>query len=721
MERPPESLKSFANRIAKATVSPDGARITSLLRRGGFLGGADEDSRAIHMADVIHVDQTVNSDHIGIWERKIENGKTCFVRRMDMMHDWQQWANVGRIEAKGEKPRVVLIGESVARGYLYDPMFSSSIALQMILDGEFGKGEVEVIDLARSNLSYEVKELALSAIQLEPDIVIIFAGNNWWSVSFPLPNEIASIDEGQPTTGISEAKRLCEAQIGKNVKQVVSEIASEYEERGIPLVWIIPEYNLADWRDANTNAPHLDGDLNREWLALRFEAESAMRDRDFDRAEQLAARMVEIDEGVCVTGFYILAECRQHAGDLDAARKYLELARDAPVWDTLRALAPRPYSYNQKLLREELPRHNCQVIDVPALFKEYLNGEIPGRRLLIDYCHLTTEGVQVVMGAAASCVLRVLKGFDVPWRALTGPHIAPSREVEAEASFLAAIHNAHWYQPYDVVLHHCKRALSYSLHVADLMLAYIDLQTRNHTPMLMGEADERIHALSSPLIHHYLFRSNGKLLDRVLLGAMVEALAEVKIDAGELLDRLRREEHSVTRGLVNLLDHYYCSSSKQSQEVTWMIELGEKRYPQYYKAYDTESRFIFVGEAGYPVELSLACRLPQSAKRDDMIGIEVNGRFQGEMVIGRNWTTWDIAVDGEALRDGLNEIVVRWPIPEFEGSAALERIMLSMCEKKFPEFYPIFGEIHSFTACDASSVKENTLVAEPELAVVEVS
>jgi hypothetical protein len=721
MERPPESLKTFANRVAKAAVSPDGAAVTTLLRRAGFLGAAGEDWHTRHMSGVAHVAHVVNSDHIGIWERKIEDGKTCFVRRMEMMHDWQQWANVGRIEAKGEKPRVVLIGESVARGYLYDPLFSSSIALQMILDAEFGKGEVEVIDLARSNLSYEVRELALSALQLEPDIVIIFAGNNWWTVSFPLPSEIADIDEGQPTTGIPEVKRMCEAQIAKNVKQIATDIASEYERRGIPLVWIIPEFNLADWRDVNTNAPHLAGDLNREWLALRFEAESAMRDRDFARAEQLAARMVGIDEGVSVTGLYILAECSRHAGDLDAVRSYLERAKDACPWDVLRTIAPRPYAFNQKILREELPRHNCRIIDVPALFKEYLNGEIPGRNVFIDYCHLTTEGVQVVMGAAASVVMRVLKGIDVPWRELTGAHIAPPPEVEAEASFLAAIHNAHYSQPYDVVLHHCKRALSYSPHVAEVMLAYIDLQTRNHTPMLMSEADERIRTLSSPLVHHYVFRSNGKLLDRVLLDAMVEALAEVKIDARELLDRLRREEHSVTRGPVDLMDHYYCSSAVQPQETTWMFETGEeKRYPQFYKAYDTESRFIFVGEAGYPIQLSLTCRLPPSGRGDDTISLRVNGRFQGQVEIGRNWTTLDIAVDGDALRDGLNEVVVRWPIPDFEGNAALERVVVNMCEKAFPDFYPVFGEIHSFTACNARSVKESTVVAEPELAMVEV-
>jgi hypothetical protein len=716
MERPPESLKSFANRLAAATGSRDGARITGLLRLASFLGSAAEESQP--KSGTRDMVQDANSNHIGIWERKVENGKTCFVRRIEMMHEWQQWANIGRIEAKGEKLRVAFIGESVARGFLYDPLFSSAIALQMILDAQFGTGKIEVVDLARSNLSYEVKELAISALQLEPDITIIFASNNWWSLSYLLPGEIADIDEGQPATGISEVKRLCETHIAQSATQVVRDIASEYERRGVPLVWIIPEFNLADWRDTRTNAPHLAGNLNREWLELRLEAESALRDSDITKAEKLAARMIEIDEGVCVTGLYLLAECKQRSGDLDAERKYLELARDALSWDTYRAVSPRPYSVSQKILREELPRHNCQVIDLPVLFKEYLNGELPGRRLFIDYCHLTTEGVQVAMGAAASCVMRALKDVEAPWYSLTGAHIAPPPEVEAEASFLAAIHNAHWYQSYEVVRHYCARALSYSPHIADLMLAYIELQTRRATPMLMSEADERIHQLGSPLIHHYLFHTNGKLLDRVLLGAMVDALAEVNIDAGDRLDSLRREEHSVTRGPVNLLDFYYCASTGQSQEVMWMVEWKEKGYPQYYKAYGTESRFIFVGEAVSSVHLCLVCRLPQSATRETTVSLELNGRLQGKLLIGRQWTTWDITVAGEDLRDGLNEIVVGWPIPEFEGSAALERVVLNMCERKFPDFYPVFGEIHSFTASDASTVKGTTMVVEPELVEV---
>src|SRR5262249_23041291 len=152
---------------------------------------------------------------------------------------------------------------------------------------------------------------------------------------------------------------------------------------------------------------------------------------------------------------------------------------------------PKPYAVAQKVLREELPKHDCQVVDLPALFKQYLNGDVPGVRLFVDYCHLTSEGMRIAMGAASSCVLRVLKGVEQPWYTLVDDHVAPPAEIEAEASFLAAIHSAHRYQRYEMVHHFCERALKQSAHVAELMLNYIDLQVLNKTPLRMSEAEQQ--------------------------------------------------------------------------------------------------------------------------------------------------------------------------------------------------------------------------------------
>lgn len=726
MERPPEALKSFANRMARVAQSENAVQMIRLLRLSGFL---DQDSDKTPASELItdvfggSPDRPLqfNRGNVGIWERKVENGKVCFVRRTEMMKEWHLWANVGRIEAKGPKKRVVLVGESVARGYLYDPEFNPASVLQTILETHFG-GEIEVIDLARAGIGFEIREVALGALHLEPDIAIIFAGNNW-RVTEPQPSEIAEIDDALSKEGIAGLKRIIEEQIARQGRRLMNDISLAYESDGVPLVWIVPEYDLVDWRDPFTNAPYLAEGANHEWLMLLEEAQRAFHDGDISRAKERALRMLEIDHGATVAGLYILADCSHQSNDIEGKRKYLELARDATCWDSTRAVMARCYSITQEVLRTEARRHKNQIIDVPELLKDYLDGALPGRRLFLDYCHMTSEGIQITMAATASAVLRTLKGVDTPWYALTGDHLTPSRATEAEASFLAAIHGGHWGQSYEIVRHYCSRALSMSPHVAELMLNYIELQTRYSVPMRMSEAEDRILTLASPLIRRYFLSDNGKRLDRVLLNAIVDALSEAGIDGRQRLDRLRREEHSVTRAETNLLDYYYASSGNQSpQEAAWMVwkqqYKGYLSYEgEYHRALWLESTFIFVGEAGCPVQLSLTCRLPRSAQHDAAISVALNGKPQVEIVIGHEWSSWEIELSGKIVSDGLNEVSVHWPIPEFSSREELEKAIVNLCIRRFPDFYPVFGEIHSFTASKGQEVTATIPVVQREQAV----
>ncbi|HEY2963725.1 MAG TPA: SGNH/GDSL hydrolase family protein [Pyrinomonadaceae bacterium] len=704
-------MKSFADRIARAAASEEADQMVRMLRVAGLTGAPDAvaDTPTTVYASEPGVPPK-QSRHIGIWERRTENGKTSFVRRLENMEEWHFWANVGRIEAKGAKLRVLFIGESVARGYLYDPGFTPALALQMILDEQFGKDQVEVIDLARTNLAYEVRELSLAALQLEPDIAIIFAGNNWGAkTSLPTFIDIADVDKAISTDGMAGVKRLCDQYISRTVRSMVSEIASEYKRSGIPLVWIVPEFNLADWREPFTNAPYLPDNQNREWITLIKEARRAFNDGDMVNAEKFASKVVEIDQGTCAAGYYILADCRRLANDTESEKKYLELARDAQTWDSSIMYIPKPSAISQQILREELPKHDCQIVDLPALFKEYLKGEIPGMRIFLDYCHMTTEGIQLAMGAAASCVLRALKGTEQPWYTLVGEHIAPSSEVEAEASFLAAIHDAHRYQGYEMVQHFCARAVKHSPHVAELMLNYIELQVLNKAPLRMSEAELRIFRLGSALVNRYLFPNNDKRLDKLLLTAIVNALEESGIAAQERLEQLYREEHSTRVGETNLLHPYYYLSAGQPHEFeALMWPLARVDYdPRYYRAYWPDSKFVFVGEAGYPVSLSLTCRMPRLSLNEGKIQVECNGKPQVEIAITREWSSWNITVPGEAVYDGVNELEVHWPIPDFRTDEALSEVVINMCQKRYPEYYPIFGEIHSFIASSVAEVAES--------------
>lgn len=712
MEHPPELLKEFANRMARLAVSDEGTNLTRMLRLTGLLGHPARPTPEQSLTDNIGnrekpdgpPEGAASPPRVGIWEGKQENGKTYFARRMDMVGEWNFWANVGRIEPKEPgRRRVVLIGESVARGYLYDPQFTVAGALEMILQSQLGKGEVEVVDLARTNLGFEARELAISALHLEPDAVIIFSGNNWTLPYPPKSTEVAFIDAILREEGIPGLKRYAEGRLAEEVRGVVRDVAARYEARGVPLMWMVPEFNLGDWRDPLANAPHLAEGVNREWLSHWERSRHALRDRDYLAAGEAAQRMVELDQGVNVAGLYILAENSQREGDLEAARKYLELARDAVIWDSSRSVSPRPYTVTQQTLREEVAKTKGEVINVPQIFRDYLKGGIPGRRLFLDYCHLTTEGIQVAMAAAAARVLRHFKGAELPWRMLVDERVAPSREVEAEAAFLAAVHNAHWWQSYDLIHHYCLRAAQSSPGIAQVMTRFIDLQTRR-APMLMCKSAEQIAGLGSPLIQHYLLRYNNQQLDQQLLDGVVSALKKLGIDAGERLEQLRREEHSVAVKDTNLLDYYYGSAALQPQEVTWALPRHDvfvkSRLRHYYKAYSPESRFVFVGEAGLPVVLRLTCRLPNQRPARGTIHVEVNGRGQREVEVSGEWQTWDITVAGEVTRDGLNEVGIRWPVPTFPGTKALHGVADALIERTFPEFYCEFGDIHTFTVSD---------------------
>jgi hypothetical protein len=705
MQQPSELLKSFANRLAQQVSTHEGLQALRLLRLTNLIGNsasvAKSGSNDIGERRKSAAAPPVPSNRVGIWEKKVENGQTYFVRSKDKLEEWNYWANLGRIGPKGHKKRVVLIGESVARGYLYDPQYTCAMALEKVLQAHAGPDEIEVIDLARTNLGLEVRELAIDALQLEPDAVIIFSGNNWRCVFPPSAADIPQIDVALRARGMAATKQYVENMLQNEVSRIVQDIGDIYKERGVPLLWIIPEFNLGDWRDPLTNAPHLAAGANLEWMKLARDAQCAFQQEDFETAATLAARMVELDQGVNVTGLYILADCSELLGDTDSARHYSELARDAVIWDSSKSAAPRTYSVAQQVLREEAPRHGGQVLDMPRLFQEYLKGALPDRRIFLDYCHMTSEGIQVTMAAAAACVLKQLGIKDVAWTRLVHDAAVPSHEVEAEAAFLAAVHSAHWWQPYDVIHSFCVRAVQHSKHIAKVMTCFLDMQTRR-TPMLMCRSAEQVSVSGSPLIQHYLLRYNNQQLDRMLLDAVLHALKDVGIDQQGQLDGLRKVEYSVAHRDIDLLDYYHSSAALQPQEVMWVLPKRDVFLPQerhhYYKAYWQESKFVFVGEADCSVRFKLTCRLHYPALSEPRITVRVNAVDIGSLEVDGEWAVWNITVPGKVLKDGLNDIVIEWPMPDFPGIQGYEEVLNDLMEGNKPEFFCIFGEIHTFVA-----------------------
>lgn len=719
MKRPPELLKSFANHVAELAGTEESSYMLRLLQLTGLLQEASAQcGHGSGQADEASAEAPIATNRVGIWERKSEGEKTYFVRSMQKANEWNMWANVGRIAAKGARRRVILIGESVARGYLYDPLFTPAKVLEKVFQAHLGRDELEVVDLARVNLMPQaLLEVAESSLVLEPDAVVILAGNNWglgFGTDLEDPDDLRCVAAVSRNRGVAGLKQFAEEHLQLKARQLVDRIASRCAAKGVPLVWVVPEFNLKDWRDPEMNAPYLDHDANREWIILWGQARSAFESGDIAGASDRAARMVALDGGVAVAGFYILADCCLHSADLEGARRYLEQARDSLIWDNSGYVPARSYSIVQDTLRQEAIRHGNGLVDLPLVFAEHLRGELPDRRLFVDHCHLTSEGIRVAMAAAGACLLRLFRDEPISWRELTDERIAPPAEVEAEAAFLAAVRNAHWWQAPELVEAFCLRAVEYSPKAARLMVSFGELQTYR-APMLMSRPAAEFSEGGTGLTQFYTVQYGKQLIDNVLLGAFETSLRKLGIGGLERLERLRREQHSVAVKDSDLLDYYYCSASRQPYELMWSF-VKQGRSPllmtrsDYYKAYGRESRFVFVAESDCLVWLSLTCRIPKGGPAESAIEIRINNQSLGTIVIGRQWESLRIFVGSQELRDGLNEVTIRWPLPEFPNEDEFRALLAHQVDQGiYPDFYPVFGEIHSFLASDERRMQASDL------------
>ena len=169
-----EALRTFVTGAAAFAGSPDHLQSVRKLYLTGLLR---ERPYAVQSRIEIGDHKTLD---VGIWRRQRPGEDAAFIRRSDRRHDWFYWANNDRIEQKRRKWRVALLGELVARGYLFDPHFNPAAALRTILQSHLGSENIDVVDLAKSNQTMaELKSAIGQCLALSPDVVVIFAGNNW--------------------------------------------------------------------------------------------------------------------------------------------------------------------------------------------------------------------------------------------------------------------------------------------------------------------------------------------------------------------------------------------------------------------------------------------------------------------------------------------------------------------------------------------------------------
>lgn len=660
-------------RLADLLATPEGLRTARLLQAAGMLAPPPSlPSQA---------PPPRRPEPVSIWAPQEVDGEPAFVRPDPLPLGDHYAARKVLRPKKSELPlRVAFFGESVAAGYLYAPHLTPAGVLEAQLRALGGEENFEVVDLARTNETLPSLGATIRAsLQIQPDVLVLFVGNNWNLLETPevspyVPSVLARQRYAAALReGLEGPIRKAEEELSLVAEGTFELIALIATAVGIPVIVVVPEVNLADW-ETRQPVVRLPGDGVARWHSLYGSAEA----------------MKELDGGSCPTTWRFLARGRMAAGDLEGARDACISEIDSARYATLGFLsAPQATTLARETLRGLARRHGFACVDLREIFARHTGSPLPGRRLFLDYCHLTSEGIQVAMAAVAAEVFH-LSGMPQTGEALPAPSISP--EAEATARLGAAVHSAHRLLTVgpkrEILEHWVEAALEADPGVESAMLDLLEARC-SPGPAVLTAAQQL--NLASP--YRLLLQHGWKWdhLDADLIEVLVDVLERRGRPVRDKVTRMLLEHHGVRPEGIDLADPFYHWEPLERfyPEVMDLQDLA--RRATYRSPWPVSSFCLIADRADRDIELELTARGTPGE-----IAVEVNGTPAGTFPLGERWTRGTLRVP--VARPGLNRLTLRWPDPPpVEGDPfgpAIERLEIGLAA----DLHPVFGEVFSLVA-----------------------
>ena len=335
-------------------------------------------------------------------------------------------------------------------------------------------------------------------------------------------------------------------------------------------------------------------------------------------------------------------------------------------------------------LRACARKHGFHLIDMPALIRERLKGELPDRRMFLDYCHLTSDGIRLLVESVARATLQVLdvrNAFD-PQREIET--LRASSEIEADAHFMGAVHCARWHQSGDLVRFHCNEAVRHCSDVAERMASYLDTFGQVGPPWLRRRFTRLIGKPRSPTYRYFCEVSpfaEENLQDEPLIDALNRITRE--------LNPARLPFHSYAAGQadarINLLSPRHLAANRVDATAYAF------RRRAYYEAYESLSRFVVWLEDRRKYRLEMTYRT-HSAEDGGRISVQVNGVEKGTFPASANWTS--VELSSITLDGARNELLIAWPETGRTSATVLKRSIIELSRGLLPN--PLIEYGHCF-------------------------
>lgn len=663
--------------------SADKGRIELLRQHIRSVNGVDQPIKK-QKADIVN--GSVKT--IGIFNSKENEMGLSFERDARYQAEFDLWADIESIPPKGNKFRIVYLGESVARGYFFDPNYTPAKVLEQLLQ-QHAPQDIEVVDLARTSLTTRLlAEILQNVTLLKPDAVVFFGGNNWATEIKNFVSESDLVELSKAFDSDHKWKSL-EVTLASTAEKMVKGILSSFNKltgAKIPVYFVVPEFNLRDWksneRDQIISWPVDQSDLceKRKWLNSLDHNEI-----NFDTAAILQEITTQYPHHP--RAFELLGEYFLKNKKVKEARACFEAARDTAIYRL--NFSPRCLHNIRQTVLQAAEHDFFYVVDLPQLLHEHHPDSVPGREMFIDYCHLSENGITFAVSQLVKNILHKSFTIDLSVDVLLKNCPKPDAEVSSGAHFLAAIHNAHLGQPIHIVQYHLDEAVRYDHRITPLIQDFALTISRNVPRYLTRE----FRSLADrSMFKKYLPKMYGMI--RTLDYPLIEAILNTSDDPATV--QLKSKIHMHWKKYYSVESQSIDLAQKAFQPA---VHVSAASIDPVFKSLDIYSEFVFVSFSERDLHGKITCRLPYKTGATKDFTIFINGNKMKSFLITDCWTDIEMTFSGDHLQQGVNVLRVDWPYidkEEVPDNRSLEYM------NKF--LNPVFSEIHSFVISESTPI-----------------
>ncbi len=363
--------------------------------------------------------------------------------------------------------RVVLLGSSAAASFGYWGEFTLASILQRKLTSVCHQRSIEVIDLACVNATLpQITEILKRSLTLSPDLAVVYCGNNEGKTlearlaggARDCPSDFAARWACEQPDVTSYA-RLLNTSLDDHTASMARKMVGTARHHGLQLVFVIPEYNLADWRPRERMPFCLSEEDCLRWMVLVRQAEDELANGQAAAALTHLDSALQIDKRMSRRTQWLRGQALQATGQTELARESFVQARDTGIGAIADGI-PQITKGMIDTLRRTLNELAVPYVDLPTLLAEDAGAAIPNRRHFLDYCHLNSRGHDLLATALARQVLRAVPTLGTEPNDMEG--CTPARREESLAALVAAIHNFHHGQPLAVTRYWLERSLCHA-------------------------------------------------------------------------------------------------------------------------------------------------------------------------------------------------------------------------------------------------------------------